>query len=73
MAGPGDLADPHRIAHPKVDLIFSLVDEFVWVCWPGTSASVRLGKHEPVIAVMRDFLDQCELGERLKNARIVDE
>jgi hypothetical protein len=48
-------------------IIFSLVDGFVWACWPGTSASVRLGDHEPVIAMMRDFLAQCDLGERLAN------
>jgi hypothetical protein len=54
-------------------IIFSLVDGFVWVCWPGTSASVRLGNHELVVAMMRDFLAQCDLGERLANARIVDE
>ena len=46
-------------------IIFSLIDGFVWACWPGTSASVRLGDHEPVIAMMRDFLAQCDLGERL--------
>jgi hypothetical protein len=46
-------------------IIFSLVDGFVWACWPGTSASVRLGDHEPVIEMMRDFLAQCDLGDRL--------
>ena len=64
---------PHGIAPPKVDMILSLVDGFVWVCWPGTNASVRLGNHETVIAVMRDFLTQCEIAERLANARIDDE
>lgn len=73
MKGPEPLSDHRGIRHSQVDLILSLVDGFVWVCWPGTSASVRLGNHEPVIAVMRDFLAQCELGERLTNARIVDE
>lgn len=73
MRGPEDHSDPHDGAHPKVDLILSLVDGFVWVCWPGTNASVRLGNHEPVIAVMRDFLAQCELGERLTNGEIVDD
>jgi hypothetical protein len=60
-------------ANPKVPIIISLVDDFVWVCWPGTSGSVRLGDHEAVIAVMRDFLAQCELGERLKNSRTLDD
>ena len=53
----------------KNPIIFSLVDGFVWACWPGTSASVRLGDHEPVIAMMRDFLAQCDLGERLADVR----
>ena len=64
---------PHGIAPPKVEIILSLVDGFVWVCWPGTTASVRLGNHEPVIEVMRDFLAQCELGERLANGKIAEE
>jgi hypothetical protein len=50
-------------------IIFSLVDGFVWACWPGTSASVRLGDHEPVIEMMRDFLAQCDLGARLTGER----
>ena len=73
MRGPEDSSDPCSSAHPKEDLIISLVEGFVWVCWPGTKASVRLGCDEPVIAAMRDFLAQCELGERLTNARIDDD
>ncbi len=57
----------------KEDLIFSLVDGFVWASWPGTTASVKLGNQESVTAVMRDFLAQCELGERLKNAKSLDD
>ena len=64
---------PHGIAPPQVEMILSLVDGFVWVCWPGTNASVRLGNQESVVAVMRDFLAQCEVADRLANARIDDD
>ena len=53
-------------------IIFSLVDGFVWACWPGTKVSIRLGDDEPVIAMMRDFLAQCDLGERLSAITKVD-
>lgn len=73
MRGPEGLSNPCSVAHPDEHLIISLVEGFVWVCWPGTNASVKLGNHEPVIAAMRDFLAQCELGERLTNATIADD
>ena len=57
----------------KDDLIFSLTDGYVWASWPGTVASVKLGTHATVRAVMRDFLAQCELGDRLTNAKTDDE
>jgi hypothetical protein len=63
----------HGIVPQKMDMVLSLVDGFVWVCWPGTAASVRLGNHEPVIEEMRDFLAQCELGERLATGKIAEE
>ena len=49
------------------DVIFSFVDGFVWASWPGAVSVVRVGDYEAVIAAMRDFLAQCELGERLAN------
>jgi hypothetical protein len=63
----------YGIGRPREDLIFSLVDGFVWASWPGTIASVKLGTQAPVTAVMRDFLTQCELGDRLTSDRNVDE
>lgn len=54
------------------DLIFSLVDGYVWASWPGTVASVKLGAQDPVRMMMRDFLAQCELGDRLTNGKTVD-
>lgn len=59
--------------HLKDDLIFSLTEGYVWASWPGTVASVKLGTQATVRAVMRDFLAQCELGDRLTNAKAVDE
>jgi hypothetical protein len=55
-------------AYPKEErnVVFSLADDgFVWVAWPGTVALVRLGKSDAVEPMMRDFLDQGEVGERL--------
>ena len=59
--------------HDKDDLIFSLIDGYVWVSWPGTVTSVKLGAEEPVRLMMKDFLAQCEVGDRLTTARAVDE
>ena len=50
------------------EVIFSLVDGYVWACWPGTAASVRLGVDDAVIEGMQGFLAQCALGERLANS-----
>jgi hypothetical protein len=49
------------------EVIFSLLDGFVWASWPRTRASVELGHCTAVTEMMRDFLAQCELGERLAN------
>ncbi len=73
MRGPENPSDRHGIGHAKEDLILSLVDGFVWASWPGTIASVKLGDEAAVTAVMRDFLVQCELGERLTNNKRVEE
>ena len=45
--------------------IFSSRDGYVWVSWRETDASVKLGRHEIVAAMMRDFLAQDDLGLRL--------
>ncbi len=50
---------------PMDTIIFSLVDGTVWVSWPGNNASVELGQSYAVTYMMRDFLAQCDLGERL--------
>jgi hypothetical protein len=71
MNEPQNSPDHYGIGQPRENLIFSLVNGFVWASWPGTIASVKLGTQGPVTAVMRDFLSQCELGDRLTNARNV--
>jgi len=54
---------------PEETIIFSLLDGYVLASWPGTEASVRLGRHEMVAAMMKDFLAQDELGKRLAQLR----
>ena len=46
-------------------VVFSFVDDAVWASWPGDDASVHLGDYDTVIYMMRDFLAQCDLGERM--------
>lgn len=46
-------------------VIFSLVDGIVLASWHGTSSAVPLGDLETVSRVMRDFLAQGEIADRL--------
>jgi|KBSMisStandDraft_5_1062788.scaffolds.fasta_scaffold5886894_1 hypothetical protein len=64
-----DLSNDNLGAQFKADLIFSLADGFVWASWAGSVPKVRLGEYEAVTAMMRDFLAQSELGERLANGK----
>lgn len=50
---------------PGLEIIFSSQDGYVWASWQETDISIRLGRHEMVSAMMRDFLAQVALGERL--------
>jgi hypothetical protein len=59
--------DDHKA--PEEAIIFSLLDGYVLASWPGTEASVRLGRHEVVAAMMEDFLAQDALGKRLGHSR----
>lgn len=59
-----------RQAVPEDEIIFSLRDGYVWASWPGTNASVRLGRYEMVPAMMRDFLEQDALGHRMMGSPI---
>jgi hypothetical protein len=60
--------DRHSV--PEDEIIFSLRDGYVWASWPGTNASVRLGRYEMVPAMMRDFLEQDAVGQRLSGSPI---
>ena len=46
-------------------LLFSLDDGFVFASWPGANGSVRLGTYDHVREMMRDFLAQSDVGDRL--------
>ena len=50
---------------PGLGIIFSSLDGYVWASWPDSNATIRLGRHEVVAAMMRDFLAQDSLGKRL--------
>ena len=54
---------PHH-RRPELEIIFSSRDGFVWVSGPAGNA-VKLGPHEDVAHMMRDFLAQDALGKRL--------
>lgn len=56
---------------PSLDavIIFSLLDGDVWAHWPGDGTSVNLEQHEGVTEMMRDFIAQCDLSERLASSR----
>ena len=50
---------------PKRAVVFSLADGIVWASCASQSAPVRLGNYDTVTYMMRDFLAQCDLGERM--------
>ena len=53
----------------ELGIVFSLRDGLVWASWPDTEVSVRLGRHDMVASMMRDFLAQDALGKRLSARR----
>jgi|KBSMisStaDraftv2_1062788.scaffolds.fasta_scaffold2745647_1 hypothetical protein len=46
-------------------IVFSLADGVVWASWPEKTGWVELGPYNDVTEMMRNFLAQCELGERM--------
>jgi len=52
-------------SEPVREIIFSSLDGYVWASWPNSNATIRLGRHDMVAAMMQDFLDQDSLGRRL--------
>src|SRR5262245_27474268 len=76
LTEPLDVEDAHcRIAasnvHPRATrphrfaIVFSLERGHVWASWPEGGAAVDLGEVGEVLFMMRDFIAQCELGDRL--------
>ena len=64
MARLNTLSSSHHTI-PEQEIIFSLMDDYVWASWPDSNATVRLGRHDMVAAMMQDFLAQDALGQRL--------
>lgn len=65
MTEPNSAFPTESGSAPEQEIIFSERDGYVLASWPGTNASVRLGRREMVAAMMQDFLAQAEIGERL--------
>lgn len=65
MAAPNASTLPGDDNEPEEEIVFSSRDGFVWASWPQTNATIRLGRHELVAAMMQDFLAQDSLGRRL--------
>ena len=68
MAAP-NISKPSGYRHPELEVIFSSRDGYVWVSWH--AGAVKLGPHEVVADMMRDFLAQDALGKRLAATRVV--
>ena len=60
---------PNRHWERDLGIIFSLRDGYVWASWLDSEASVRLGRHDVVTSMMRDFLAQDAIGQRLSEHR----
>lgn len=65
MAAPNAATLPGDDNGPEEEIVFSSRDGFVWASWPQTNATIRLGRHDLVAAMMQDFLAQDSLGRRL--------
>jgi hypothetical protein len=50
-------------------VIFSQERGKAWASWPGEPYYVQLGQQDEVAEMMKDYLAQLELGERLAKAR----
>lgn len=59
----------NRSWEQDLGIIFSLRDGYVWASWLDSEASVRLGRHDMVTSMMRDFLAQDAIGLRLSELR----
>ena len=48
-----------------LEIVFSSRDGYIWASWQGSEMAVKLGRHDMVAAMMRDFLAQDALAQRL--------
>ena len=62
-------APSYTADHSYDGVLFSLMDDFVWVTWPDSVVRVRLGTREAVVTMMHDFLAQERVAQRLTNRR----
>ena len=62
--------DTEKLGKPEKEIIFSLIEGHVYVSWPGTVGSLKLGTHQAVSAMMEDFLEQNALSQRLNGQKI---
>jgi hypothetical protein len=69
MTEPNSPISIDQESTPEQEIIFSERDGYVLASWPGTNASVRLGRREMVAAMMEDFLAQAALGKRLERSQ----
>jgi hypothetical protein len=69
MTEPNSAISIDQESTPEQEIIFSERDGYVLASWPGTNASVRLGRREMVAAMMEDFLAQAALGKRLERSQ----
>jgi hypothetical protein len=69
MIEPNTAPSNRQESTPEQEIIFSERDGYVLASWPGTDASVRLGRREMVAAMMEDFLAQAALGRRLAQSQ----
>jgi hypothetical protein len=69
MARPNLSSSADERREPELEVTFSSRGGFVWASWPNTEAVVRLGRHEMIAPMMRDFLAQDALGKRLGRSR----
>jgi hypothetical protein len=54
---------------PELGIVFSSSGGFIWASWPELGGAVRLGPHDLVVHLMRDFIAQDDLGKRLTEKR----
>jgi len=56
---------PARQNGTPSQVVFSSQSGYAWASWYGSHSWVRLGPKEEIAEMMKDFLAQLELGERL--------